>query len=531
MKDDSLRRSQVDHTLNKGTFIPAVIILGLFVFLGIVRQEELGMVLNNLLHMMGNVFGGYINIISLLSIVAIFAFIIYKFGDIKIGGEDAKPLFSMFNWCAVTICGGVGTGLLFWAMGEPIFHFATPPVGAGVEPFTREAGIFAVSQTMWNWSIIQYSMYSLCAVAFAVIAYNRKLPLSFDSIVETVFGRPIKWLSSIISCVVIFCLCGAVANSMGVGLMQIGAGFHAVFGIEESPLVWLLIAIVMGIIFILSSVSGLGKGLKRISSITIYIFFVLLIYTLIFGDTIFIGKISTEAIGDMIDNWGLKTTILNTMAEEDTWSTNWVTQYYASFIVYAPVIGMFLSRMARGRTVRQFVLVNVLIPSIFCWVWIGIFGGMTVSLQYNGTVDIWSIVNELGMQATVYQILQSLPLGKIVTVVFLTAVCFSFCTLADPMASALATIAVNGLEIDDEAPRPIKILMGIVITTASYLLVASGGVDSVKGLFVIIGLLISLILILCVVAAYKACNDEIKEEESQIEILKRELKELKEKNV
>ena len=499
------------YQINKVVFIPAITILTIFILAGVFYQEQVGHALNFLLYQMVEYFGGYINILSLCCLFFAGVFIIYKYGDIKIGGKDVEPMFSMFNWCAISICGGIGTGLLFWAMGEPIFHLAAPPIGANVEPFSRDAGVFAVSQAMWNWSFIQYSMYSLCAVAFAIVTYNKRMSLSFNSIVRSTFGKDILWLENLINCLIIFCLSGAVANSMGVGLMQIGAGLEAAFGIKETVFVWLIIAVVMGFIFILSCVSGIGKGLKKISSITIYIFLFLLAYVFIFGDTVFITKISTEAVGKIMDTWGTKTTILNTMAPEDTWSADWIVQYWSSFIVYAPVIGMFLSRMARGRTIREFVMVNIFVPSLFCWIWIGIFGGMTISLQTNHVIDVWKVVNESGMQTTVYQILGSLPLGSFITILFLVAVCFSFCTLADPMAAALATIAVKDLEIDDEAPKGIKIIMGIIITVSSYLLVASGGVNSVKGMFVLVGLLISLIMIICIIASFKLASEESRE--------------------
>ena len=493
----------LNRKMNYAAFWPAYIILIVFIICGVFFQKAVGSFLNTALYGMADIVGWYINLLSLIAVILAFVVLLMKYGDVKIGGKDAKPDFKMFNWCAMSICGGIGTGLLFWAMGEPIFHFATPPVGAGVEPFSREAGIFAVSQAMWDWSFVQYAMYSLCAVAFGLAVYNRKKPLSFGSVINGAFGRDLPKLETVIHGFTIFCLCGAVANSMGVGLMQIGAGVESVFGIAQSPVIWLIAATAIAFVFILSCVSGLGNGLKKLSTFTIIVFLAILVYVFIFGDTKFMTKIGTEAVGNILDNFGKKTVMNNTMADGDNWPADWIIQYWASFIVYAPVIGMFLSRLAKGRTVKQFVLVNLFVPSLFCWVWIAIFGGMTISLQTTGAVDVWDAVNNLGMQATVFQILASLPLGEILTVVFLIAVFGSFCTLADPMAAVLATVSVRGLSVDDEAPRKLKILMGVTISAMSYLLVASGGVNSVKGMFVIVGLPISLILILCIVAAFK----------------------------
>lgn len=334
-----------------------------------------------------------------------------------------------------------------------------------------------------------------------------KKKLSFGSLIEGLFGREIPWLEALIHGILILCMCLAMANSMGVGLLQIGAGLEAAFHIPQSALIFAIVAVVMGAVFILSCVSGLGNGLKKISSITIYLFIALMIYVLIFGDTQFIGKISVESFGELLNNMPTKTTILNTMADSDTWFADWILQYWCQFFVFGTLIGMFLSRMAKGRTIREFVLVNVLVPSLFCCIWIGIFGGMTISLQTKGIVDVWDAVNTMGMQTTIFQIIGSLPFGKIVTLVFLITLCFSFCTLADPMASVVSAISVHGLSVDDEPPKKIKILAGVIMTAAAFIQVESGGTGNVRGMYIVIGLIASVIVILCVWGAFKFCHE------------------------
>lgn len=507
-----MQQFNTDKQMNLLAFWPATIVLAAFILAGVFWTDEVGSLLNKLLYGMADSFGWYLNLLTLVGCILSVVVVVFKYGDVKIGGEDAAPKFKTFNWCAMSICGGIGVGLLFWAMGEPMFYFMTPPVAAGVEAGTRGAAIFAISQAMWDYTIPQYCMYALCGVAFALMCNNRKKDLSFGSVIEGAFGYKSPVLETIVHALTIFCLCGAVANSMGVGLMQIGAGLEAVFGIPQSVFGWLIIDIIVAAIFILSCCTGIGKGLKWMSTICMYLFFFLMAYTLIFGNSEFIGKLSCESFGKLLTEWPSKTTILNTMAPEDTWAADWDIQYWASFIVYAPIIGMFLSRMSIGRTVRQFVLVQILVPSIFCMVWIGIFGGMAINLQITGELDVWHAVNTLGMQTTVFQILGSLPFGKIFCLIFLVALIFSFCTLADPMAAVVSTISIKKLSIDDEAPKKIKILMGVIMSAAAYILVASGGVNSVKGMFVIIGMIISAVMIICYVCAFKMANKCLKEE-------------------
>lgn len=497
--------------MNPLIFWPPTIILAIFVIAGALRTEQVGKIMTDMLYGMSDYFGWYLNLLSLILLLISVVFIVRKYGDIKIGGKDAEPMYTIPQWIAMTICGGIGTGLLFWAMGEPIYHFATPPAGAGVEAFSREAGIFAVSQAMWDWSFVQYATYTIPGIAWAILVNNKKMPLSYNSLVKFLFKKDIPWLANIFRVLTVFCICGCVSNSMGAGLLQIGGGLNSVFGIPQTALIWLIVAIVIAAIFVLSCVSGLGNGLKKLSTITMYLFFALMLYTLVTGNTTFIGKITSESIGNMIDNFATKTTMMNAMVPGETWSADWIVQYFASFIVYMPVMGMFFCRMAKGRTIRQFVLLNIGVPSIFCVIWIGIFGGQAIYLQTSGAMDIWAAVNEQGMQATVFQILQSLPLGKILCVVFLVAICFSFCTLADPMSSALATVCVDGLHIESEPPKNLKIIIGVVITAVAYTSVATGGLNSIKGLFVLVGLLMSVPGLFCLAASFKACRQVLHE--------------------
>jgi len=285
--------------------------------------------------------------------------------------------------------------------------------------------------------------------------------------------------------------------------MEIGAGLEAAFGIPQSAVVWLFAAIFVTAIFVLSCVSGIGKGLKYVSTACMYFFFFLMAYVFIFGNTQFITKITSESIGFMIDHWGTQTTMMNAMAPHDKWFADWIVQYWASFIVYAPVIGMFLARMGRGRTVRKFMLGQIFVPSLFCIFWIGIFGGQTIYLQTSGVLDVWNAVNTSGMQSTVFQIIGTLPLSKVITVLFLITVTLSFCTLADPMASVAATLSVRSLSADAEPPKAQKVLVGCILGGVAYTLVDTGGINSVKGMFTLVGLLQSVVLIMCAIVLYK----------------------------
>ena len=489
--------------INHAALWPALAVLAIFIGYGVLQTEALGSLLSAILYGMADFGGWFFCLFTIIIIILTFVLALSKIGDIKIGGPDAVPAYKTWNWITMSLCGGIGTGLLFWAMGEPMYHFMTPPVAAGVDPGSRDAAIFAISQAMWQWSIPQYCLYTICAVAFALTAYNMKKPLAFGPVLDSAIGKKSEGLETFIHGLSIFTMCGAVACSMGVGLMQIGAGLSNLLGITPNPVVWLVVAVIITVVFTLSCVSGIGTGLKKMSSFTTIAFIGILIYVVIFGPSVFSANLGTEAIAALLDHPLERTAILSTMAPGDSWAADWEIQYWASFIVYAPIIGMFLSRMAKGRTLRQFILVNVLAPSIFCMVWIAVFGGVAINMQVSGTFDIWNAVSTNGMEATIFYILDSFPLGKLLIVVFLVAICTSFSTLADPMAAACATMSVKGLSVDDEPPRQIKILIGVIMGAIAYILVASGGVGSVKGMWVIIGLPIAFVKIVVVLSVFR----------------------------
>ena len=231
-----------------------------------------------------------------------------------------------------------------------------------------------------------------------------------------------------------------------------------------------------------------------------FCFFGLLIYVVLTGNAQFIGKIGTEATGQIMDQFWEKITLNNTLVPQDQWPNEWPITFWNSFYIYAPVIGMFLARLGKGRTVREFLLVEILVPSLFCCLFIAIFAGQSMYVQTSGIMDVWAMIQQEGMQTTLYQVLGTMPGGKAVQLVFLVTVCLSFITLADPNTAALATLCVHGQEIDSEPPKAMKIALGTAISAVAYLLVVSGGMNAVKGLLNLGGLLMTLpTLWLCLV--------------------------------
>lgn len=498
------QKSTEQGKLKKGVFFSAAGSLVVFIALVAAFPDKAYEVLTGLLYKMGGDFGWAIELLIFFVFVGGLVLACTKYGNIKIGGEGAKPHYSMWNWIAMSICGAIGTGIIFWALGEPIYQYMGPASSAGVEPGSEAAATWAVSQTMFHWSFEQFAFYSVPAIALGLILYNFKKHVSYDPVAELALGRHNKALGNVFHFMIVFGMCAGVACSMGVGLMQIGSGIQHLTGVTSGKGMWLILAAIVTFIFVLSSVSGIEKGVKRMSSFTSYAFIFLLVAILILGPTAYILNMSTESFGVMLAELPKRTMITNAMFPDDNWSSDWWLQYVGSFIVYGPIIGVFLARIAYGRTVRQFILVNTFVSGGFCAVWCGVFGSLAVHLQSTGTFDVWGAVQEYGMSSTVYQLLDSLPFGKILIVVFIVTVCTSFCTIADPASSALANVTVIGGSIEDEPPKKIKMLYGIFMGALAYALIASGGQDSVKSIWIIVGVPMMIIIIALCIATMRS---------------------------
>lgn len=487
-------------------FWPAAIAMIAFVACGVLASDTLGTILNGALDIISKRFGWLFLLfcIAILFLLLITAF--SRFGDIRIGGKDAKPELTTWQWLSIALCSSIGTGILFWGLGEPIYHLASPPQATGIAPFTRAAGIFAVSQAAFHWTLIQYALYTFCGVAIAVTAYNATT-FSIGNSLEGLLGKqrahgPIGQLCNALC---IFSLCGGVGCSTAVAVLQAGGGLHVLFNLPENNFTWLIIAAVITGIFVLSAISGMKKGLSIISDINAKIFLGMLAFIFLVGPTTFLADLMTTSFGDYLSTFWQKATITNVLTT-DEWAKSWTVQYWASYIGCAPLIGMFYARLAKGRTVRQFIFVSLLVPSLFSFMWISMFGGMTVNLQLSGAFDIWKNVQDNGMQHAVFSVLQSFPFASLFICVFLFALVCSIVTYADPMTGVLASMSSKRGNIEEEASKPLKILWGLGIGATAYLLIASGGVNSVRGLFTLVGFPLMLLMIAVAISTMKSCN-------------------------
>jgi glycine betaine transporter len=433
-----------------------------------------------------------------------------RFGSIRLGGPRAKPELSIFRWWAISICAGIAIGIVFYSVGEPITHYLEPPPFLGVEPGSLAAGESALRYTFLHWSFHPYGLYVSAGICIAFAFYNTKRPFRVSSSLFPLVGhRSEGVLGHWIDGLAVFAIVGGVGTSLGFGTMQIGGGLEFLWGVEPTPVVWLGIIVALTAVYTVSSYTGLQRGIRFLSENNIRLYLVLMAFVLVTGPTLHILNSTVTALGDYLSNVVAMSLHLDPMAGSG-WARDWSIVYWAWWLAYAPIVGLFLVRLAYGRTIREFVLVNLIGPALFAFVWFGIFGNAAIYLEHFKDAGIGEIVAEHGIEVSLFALFQNLPYATVTIVLGVAAVAISFVTLADSMTSTIASMTTRGygesME-EREAPAPMKIFWGVGMGLLSFLLLITGGARALQSSVIVCALPILVLQIAMVVAYCKAMFD------------------------
>ena len=415
-----------------------------------------------------------------LSIIAYFS----PLGKLKIGGEEAKPLLTKWRWFSITLCTTIATGILFWGTAEPLFHLHGPPSGLGIEPHSTQAIGFSISTMYLHWTFIPYGIYTMAGLAFAWSYYNLKQPFTLGTMIYPAIGsRAIGSVGKVVDAISLFSLIAGMAASLGAGLIILAGGLETLAGIEYSYITLGLMAILIVGTFIISSVSGLQKGIKTLSDINIKIFIGLAVFIFVFGPTMFILKWGFVGIWEFVTTFFSKS-LIGFTEEGREWSQSWTVFYWSNWLAWTPITALFLGKIAKGYTVKEFIRINLLYPSLFSIVWMMIFSNTSL---YFDTIEtaapLYSILNtEGGVSKVIFAILGKLPLAQITSIVFLIAAFLSYVTAADSNTSAMSGISSKSIDENDEPYIWMKVIWGILIGTIAWVMISFSGDGQTSGL-------------------------------------------------
>ncbi|GHD50592.1 BCCT family transporter [Mycetocola manganoxydans] len=442
---------------------------------------------------------------SLLTI-AVFAFMMVvgysQTGHIRLGADDEKPEYSFVSWVAMLFSAGMGIGLLFFGPYEPFEYFMNVPFGFEVEPGSRDAMHSAMAQTMFHWGPMAWAYYALVGGAIAYSAYRRGRSPLISAIFDPIFSQRTKGVfGAIIDIFAIIVTLFGTAVSLGIGALQIGRGIEVVAGIGElANGIIVAIMAVLTVAFIISAVSGIKRGIRALSNANMALALCLGLFVFITGPTLFLlnfipaaGVTFFEELGTMLQRSGAEG------GDAAAFMETWTTYYWAWWVSWTPFVGMFVAKISRGRTLREFVTVVIIVPSFVCLIWFGIFGGTSMWLeQTSGAI---SAAEE--SQDILFLVLAELPFGAITSLIAMLSIVIFFVTSADSASIVMGSMSQRG------KPAPshwVTIVWGLSLTGIAVTLLLAGGsgsLNALQALVTVSALPFALVLILMMVAWWK----------------------------
>jgi len=405
-----------------------------------------------------------------------------KFGKVRIGGSKAEPLMSMWNWFSITICTTIAIGILFWSTAEPISHYAKPPSDVA-DSNTPEAATFALSTMYLHWSFTPYALYCVASLMFAFAYYNMKKPFSLGSTVSPLLG---DWATgkggNVIDAVCLYSLVAGMASALGTGILMLGSGLSDLAGIPSNSFAWACIAFAIVATFIVSSATGLMNGIRILSDINTKLLMLLALVVLFCGPMLWILSQSAGSLVDYVIHFVPR----NAQFFPEEWGKDWTVFYWAVWLAWAPITACFLGRISYGRTVREFMLVNFIFPSLFAIVWMSIFSGTALhqEITVGGLSDV---LQSDGSAAVSYAVFKQFPFSMAMIIFYMVSAFVCFVTSSDSNMSAMASISSTGISPDNPEGNPrLKIIWGVTVGTVAWVMIsfASGaeGTDGTEGI-------------------------------------------------
>jgi glycine betaine transporter len=467
--------------LRGAVFFPPFVLIGLALVYSAIDSKGLAAHLTRMNEFSLTALAPLFSTVPLVALGVCIAICFLPFGKTRIGGRGAVPMLRPISWMTVTLCTSTAMGILFWAIAEPISHYASPPVALGVQPESEAAMRFALSTLYLHWTLIPNALYTLPALLFAFAFYNMKLPFSLSSPLVPLFGRRFAGsMSDTVDSVTLFALVAGMAASLATGILTLSGGIEHQWGWRSGPATWILVGTCLVAAFITAAASGLQKGVKALSNFNTVLFFALAFYVLVCGPTRATLLLSAESLGEHFRT-GIGRSLFLGFSETDLWPKQWTLFYWSVWLAWAPVTAVFLGRIGVGYSVRSFILVNLGVPALFSFLWMSIFGGTALSMEHFQAAHLGEVLKSRGPEALVYAMLERFPASSVVIPVFLLTGFVAYVTSANSNTLAMASMSSKGMAMDaSEPPLPIKVLWGCLVGVVALVLLCVSGVDGIK---------------------------------------------------
>jgi len=466
-----------EHGLDKVVFgVTAAIAVGFLVW-GFLSTSSLATVSGDALTWTMGSMGWLFVLTASAFVVFVLWLALGRFGAIPLGRDDEEPEFRTVSWVAMMFSAGMGIGLMFYGVSEPITHFATPPPGTG-EAGNPEAAQNAMATTLFHWTLHPWAIYAVVGLAVAYGVYRKGRLQLISAAFEPLLGQRAHGpAGKVIDMLAIFATLFGSAASLGLGALQISSGLEIVADIGHvGNGVLIGIIAVLTAAFILSAVSGVAKGIQWLSNINMVLAIGLAVFVFVVGPTVFILNLVPTSIGSYVQDVAMMSARTGAEGgETNAWLQSWTIFYWAWWLSWTPFVGMFIARISRGRTIRQFVTGVLLVPSLVSLVWFCIFGGAAIDLQKHGT----DIAGAGGLESQLFSTLEAFPLATVASIVVMALVAIFFVSGADAASIVMGSLSERGTLTPS---RPIVIFWGVATGAVAAVMLLVGGADALTGL-------------------------------------------------
>ena len=495
--------SKLEVRINPPVFLGAATIVLFFVGYSLVALESMQAQIKITTDFINSYFSWlYIGGLNFFLLVCVFI-LFSGFGRIRLGGPNAVPEFSDLSWFAMLFSAGVGIGLLFYGLGEPILHLASPPV-EGVQPLSKEAADMGFKISFLHWGVHGWGLYCLVGLALAYFHLNKKLPLTISSAFYPLLGERVRGpVGSLVDMLAVVATLFGVATSLGMGVMQVNAGLSHMFGISDT--VGVKIALIGGITLAatISVVSGIGHGIRRLSEITVGLGILLLLFVFVMGPTADITSGLAHSLGGFISDFPQLALSLET-SDNKSWMSGWTIFYWGWWIAWSPFVGMFIARISKGRTIRQFVMGVLFVPALFSFVWISVLGRGALG-AINGGADHLLTEVQNNLPVGLYKLLELYPFASISCFIALVVVVTFFVTSSDSGSFVIDMITSGG---DPNPPVWQRVFWSFMEGAVAAVLLLSGGLGALQAGSIASALPFCLVLIVMVFCLLKALSQD-----------------------
>ncbi|KHS76160.1 choline transporter [Pectobacterium brasiliense] len=491
--------------LNPVVFYTSAGLILTFSLMTMLFNQEANAWITRALNWVSATFGWYYLLAATLYIVFIIFIASSRFGSIKLGPEQSKPEFSLMSWAAMLFAAGIGIDLMFFSVAEPITQYMMPPEGQGQ---TIEAARQAMVWTLFHYGLTGWSMYALMGIALGYFSYRYNLPLTIRSALYPIFGKRINGpIGHSVDIAAVLGTIFGIATTLGIGVVQLNYGLKVLFQIPENLTVQASLILLSVVMATISVTSGVNRGIRFLSELNVLLALGLILFLLFWGDTEFLLNALVLNVGDYINRFTGMT--LNSFAFDrpTEWMNSWTLFFWAWWVAWAPFVGLFLARISRGRTIRQFVVGTLIIPFVFTLLWLSIFGNSALYQVLHGNLDFANEVMQ-HPERGFYSLLAQYPgFSLSASVATITGLLF-YVTSADSGSLVLGNFTSRLGDINNDAPNWLRIFWSVAIGLLTLGMLMTNGVSALQNTTVIMGLPFSFVMFFIMAGLYKSLRVE-----------------------